>query len=273
MNMSISRSESQLYFESLFTQDGCKPFQNVSKKNILETQLTLTQADELKHRLKREIGPYYYKSLLSYMESIASINKNLFSWATVKLYYSVFYSIRAYLACQDIAILRERRNLFYVKVKQNEFIKKCDDNTDHKGTILTLCGLYQNIDRLLSNNIGGINAYQWMMKKRGEVNYKDMEFHDPNAPVFWEKIKDEINKTNIKKLIENIVKDEDWIYCFQDEYAMLGVPTKRIILTVEEMKKQSVEINILDSKIKLINNLSKKLLGNSIDPLLVWKFN
>lgn len=268
--MSINKSESQLYFERMFTGNSGIPFRQISKKQYEQTKLTLQQASDIKNLLADEIASYYYKSLLSYMESIVALNNKLFSWATVRLYYSVFYSIRAYLACQNIAILRAERNLFYVKAKENENIRKCDDTTDHKGTILTLSKLYKSNDKLLSNKIDDTDVYRWMMKKREEINYKDLDFHDPNAPDFWRILNIEIEQKGIKTVVDNMVKD-DWLCCFQDEYAILGIPTKRIILTVDEIHRQGKKLSILKEKRELIDSMSNILSESSVEALEIWK--
>lgn len=77
-----------------------------------------------------------------------------------------------------------------------------------------------NSDLLLSNNIDGIDVYQWMMRRREEVNYKDMDFHDPDAPDFWSELNNEICRYGISAVVDKMVNDL-WLYCFQDEYAIL----------------------------------------------------
>ena len=270
--MSINKSGTQIYFEGMFTGNRGIPIRQVPKKQYEQTMLTRQQADDIKNLLEDEIGPYYYKAILSYMESIVALKSKLFSWATVKLYYSVFYSIKSYLACKDIAILRAERKLFYVKAKENEFIKKCDDPTDHKGTILTASKLFRNSDMLLSNNIDNMDVYQWMMKKREEVNYKDLDFHDPSAPDFWSELNNEIERHGIKVIVDKMVND-NWLYCFQDEYAVLGIPTKRIMLTVDEIHRHTRNIDILEEKKQLIDSMSECLSENSIQALEIWKRN
>lgn len=268
--MSIKKSGSQLYFEGMFTGSSGIPFRQIPKTQYLQTILTKQQADDIKNLLTDEIAPYYYKALLSYMESVTALDNKLFSWATVRLYYSVFYSIKAYLACEDIAILRAERKLFYVKAKENETIKRCDDTTDHKGTILTLEKIYKNSDMLLSNNINNMSVYQWMMKKREEVNYRDLDFHDPSAPDFWSEVNNEIEQYGIKAVVDKMVNDS-WLYCFQDEYAILGIPTKRIILTVDEICRKGIQLDISEEKKQLIDSMSVILSENSIEALEVWK--
>ena len=109
----------------MFTGSSGVPFRQIKKQQYEQTALTKQQAEDLRNLLESEIVPYYYKALLSYMECIPALSKKLFSWATVRLYYSVFYAIKAYLACNNIAILRAERKVFYVKAKENELVNAC----------------------------------------------------------------------------------------------------------------------------------------------------
>lgn len=268
--MSINKSETQKYFEKMFTGSSGVPFRQIKKQQYEQTALTKQQAEDLRNLLEGEIVPYYYKALLSYMECIPALSKKLFSWATVRLYYSVFYAIKAYLACNNIAILRAERKVFYVKAKENELIKRFDDSTDHKGTILTMCKLFKNNDLLLSNSIEGVDAYRWMMDRREEVNYKDMDFHDPDTPDFWSELDNEISQKGIGYVVDKLVEDE-WLLCFQNEYAILGVPTKRMILTVDAIHKLGKAFDIANEKQALIDSLSNELLQSSTGALVIWK--
>ena len=83
---------------------------------------------------------------MSYAEGLRAITTNNYSWATVKLYYSVFYASKAFLACKGIALLRAERKMFYLKARNGEKIKKCREHTDHKATMLTLIDLFKNQD-------------------------------------------------------------------------------------------------------------------------------
>lgn len=270
--MSINKSGSQKYFEMMFTGSSGIPFRQIPKAQYEQTSLTKQQADDYAVLLENEITSYYYKALLSYMESIPAIENRMFSWATVRLYYSVFYAIKAYLACNNVAILRAERKLYYVKAKESEFFKRCEDQTDHKGSILTLCKLFKNKDLLLSNKIGELSTYEWMMRRREEVNYKDMDFHDPDAPDFFNKLNEAIKQQGIGTVVDMLVKD-NWLYCFQDEYAILGIPTKRLILTVDEIHKRGKTINIPAEKKQFVDDISSILTENSVQALEIWKRN
>ena len=65
--------------------------------------------------------------------------------------------------------------------------------------------------------------------------------------------------------------NDNWLYCFQDEYAILGIPTKRIILTVDEIHRQGRHLEILEEKKQLIDSMSTILSENSVQALEIWK--
>lgn len=267
--MSIKKSESQQYFEMIFTRSCGIPFRQIRKEEYEQTVITKQQAEDFSQFLENDIEPFYYKALLSYIEAISSLENNLYSWATVRLYYSVFYAIRAYLACRNVAILRAERRLFYIKAQEGEKFKKCKDQTDHKGTIYTLEKLFSDDDILCSNKIDGQDVYQWMMGKREEVNYKDIIFHDPCPPDFWEKIYVDLKSQSMKTIIDKLV-DDNWLYCFQEEYAILGIPTKRLIQTVDAIHRLGKTYNVDNIKQEFINDFADRLSDNAKQALIIW---
>lgn len=62
-----------------------------------------------------------------------------------------------------------------------------------------------------------------------------------------------------------------WLYCFQNEYAILGIPNKRIMLTVDEIHKCGKKIDILEEKKQLIDSMSVILSDNSVQALEIWR--
>ena len=76
--MSINKSGSQVYFEGMFTGSSGFPFRQISKAQYEQTSLTKQQADDMAQLLGDEIASYYYKALLSYIESIPALTNKLF---------------------------------------------------------------------------------------------------------------------------------------------------------------------------------------------------
>ncbi len=244
----IKRSPIQEQFENCFLGSNGVPFQNIRKQTYENTALDGTTVQIYNNQLTDEITEYYYKSLLSYVEGVKSAGEKCYSWATVKLYYSVFYSLRAFLACNKIAFVRagtKNSKLLYFKIQSGEKYKSCPGSTDHKGTIEVQKMYFAKQDFLLSQEMieGGntMSSYEWLARRREEVNYKDIMFRDPEPFQYWEEIENSIVKDGMGNTVKKML-DDNWSLCFQDEYGILGIPTKRLLLTVQAMKLEGYSL-------------------------------
>ena len=131
----------------------------------------------LKSALIEDGKDLYYKGLLSLSEAIQSMYHRLFSWATVKAYYSIFYFLRSSLALRGYSLVRNK-SIYLLLIKSGiSPVKKSSHNyrNDHVSVINIYRDLYSNSDILQSNNIDGINPYEWMMEKRNQINYRQRQ--------------------------------------------------------------------------------------------------
>ncbi len=256
----IQRSQIQICFESLYTLAGRAPFQGIPKATYEKTPLTNATVTRMASYLNGEIQEYYYKALLSYAESISAICNNHFSWATVKLYYSTFYALRAFLACNDYVFLRagEKRNyLYYTKLKSGETLTKMD-SSDHKSTIALQKTKFPNewlLSQTISEGSEDITSYEWLAKRREDVNYKDVKFRDPIPSEMWEYLKADIDTHSISNVINQLIEDLGTL-CFQQEYAVLAIPTKRLYLTAKELHNRGIYFEDEMKREFLINTAS-----------------
>ena len=262
----IHKSQIQVCFESMYTTVGKEPFQGFSNSIYTSTQLTNETISQMSVYLEEEIQNYYYKALLSYAESISSICKGHYSWATVKLYYSTFYALRASLACNDYVFIRagiSRNHLLYVKLKYGEKPAKASSTSDHRSTI----DLYQKkfpSEWLLSQKIAeddnDITSYDWLIKRREEVNYKDTVFRDPSPSSMWECICSDLETHSISDVISQLILDP-WTLCFQNEYAVLGIPTKRLFLTSKDLLNKGIHFEDSEKKSFLESTITEMDVG------------
>ena len=219
-------------------------------------RLTQSQADQLSSDLKDDAKDLYFKGLLSLFEALKSVETKLFSWATVKIYYSIYYFLRCTLAINGIAIIRQK-SLYYLKTNVGEMpVKKGhkDYNTDHSGTINHFIDLLGNSDILLSQNIDNTNAYKWLMDRREQINYRERSFQEPFHSDFWDTIATQIRKGNLAKILEDYIKD-NFLLCFQEEHAVLAIPIKRAILTKALLDAEKIDVSITNEQKKLMDNL------------------
>lgn len=252
--MNSNRLRTQQTFEGFFGGISSGQWLELKKRDILAYNLTIQNATDLNNSLRLDAKDLYYKGLLSITEAIFNLDKGLYSWATVKLYYSIFYLLRCSLACRNIAIMRYQRDLYYITVHKGESFKKAPVNQDHKAVIELFQLLFEESDALQSNTIEDKNSYLWIMEKREEVNYKDREFHEPNPPYFFSEIDRLFANEGMERVIHKILNDE-FLLCFQEEYATLAVPLKRLILTKKDLVDSAVNLDLGDEKIEKIKSV------------------
>ncbi|WP_168121268.1 hypothetical protein [Paenibacillus sp. HB172176] len=233
--MNFERFEGQKTGESIFGASNVMDWKKVKAKDIKGKVLNQVEARKLKEALLVDSKGFYYKGVISLGEAIFSISRRQYSWATVKLYYSLFYMLRASLACNGYGFLRNFRDLYYYNAKENEKFLIPEDKTDHKGTIKLFIKIYAFDDKLQTNNINGENPYLWLMEKREMINYKSNTFVEPGIPDFWNEINESIKDDNLNRWLNRYIYDKSFIYCFLEEHACLALPLKRLLLTQKDM--------------------------------------
>lgn len=240
MSIDFDRNRVQVSFESfvgvLSTEDL------LSKANDFKTHvLTQQEAEQLSNEIKQDAVDFFYNGIISFAEGIDSIFAKRFSWATVKLYYSIYYLIRASMASKDIATLR-CRSMFRLKIAAGETLYGTTGkryNTTHEGTINHYRDQFSVADPLLSNKIGDYDTYQWMMNAREIVNYRSRSFLEPGCLDIWEFFSDCVDDGTLVSELASLEADP-YIKCFQEEYAVVAIPIKRIQQTIADMAAEGL---------------------------------
>jgi len=262
--MSFDRLRTQVLCETLV---GCTDLGQWNTYRAVFESLNLTseQVHVLKSTLLEDAKDLYFKGLLSLSEAIYSMSRRLYSWATIKAYYSVFYLLRGSLALRDYAIVRNR-SLYLLPLKVGESPKKKSSDryrNDHVCVINVYRDLYANSDMLQSNTVDELNPYEWLMERRNQINYRQREFLDPNPPNFLQLISGLIQSHKLDELITAYVGDTRYLYCFQSNHACLALPIRRLFLTKEEFVKANNSLIFPQEKIDLV----RKLLVINSEPL------
>ncbi len=233
--MSIKIAECQNCFENLFLDaSGEVNFGVKPKRSVPQRVLSTGEILQFQNSIPIDLQEYFYKGIISLAEAFEGISSKHFSWATVKLYYATFYLLRASLLSKEICFLRAGRDLFYLKVKFSEFFCSTGDNTDHKSTIKTQKSLIGSADILLTNQIEGTDSYDWLIRKREEINYREVAFHEPSCPDCWAVLQSDISSLGLEHTIRKLLDDFS-VYCFLADYAVLALPLQRLVFTKAEI--------------------------------------
>lgn len=235
MSINFNRNRTQVSFESFVGISSPKDMK-AKKMDFKEHYLTDDETRQLQIDLREDAIDFFYNGVLSFSEGIDSVFQKRFSWATVKLYYSIYYLLRASFATKDIAILR-CMSMYRLKIASGEKPYTTGNkkyNTNHEGTIAHYIDMFSHSDRLLSNKIDDIDAYEWMMRAREIVNYKSSSFLEPGCLDIWQFFSDCVDDNSLVDELEKLENDE-YVRCFQEEFAVLAIPIKRMKQTILEM--------------------------------------
>lgn len=266
MIMTFNTTKCQDIFRNRFTGPSGTPFADFrSGKDINEKSVVISDIELYKNAKKEDVINYYYKSLLSFSEGLDAVLRKNYTWATIKLYYSVYFGLRTSLLCRDIVLVRAARHLYKFKITSGAQYEKPKDMTDHGGTIHTYIDLFQRTDFFCSNLIEETNAYLWLKDCREIVNYKDGVFHDPETTALWNSIIHDISDTDIKKTLSKYINEKDK-YCFLPEYAVLAISINRILVVAQEVKNE-ISNRLEDAQ----KDWVKSILSNNIDPEYIRK--
>ena len=255
MNMSFDRHRAQKLCEGIL---GCASFDDFFLADISTLTLDAANAYAFKNSLIDDAKDLFYKGHLSLLEGINGIENKNYSWAIVKCYYSVFYMIKADLALRDYGLIRHK-TIYYLQAsagatpitKGRNGANRTKYAGDHKSAINYYKDLFSGSDILLSQEIDGLSSYEWLMKKREQVNYQERYFNDPNGSDFMAYIANEVASGNFTKLIEDIISDT-FVITFQNEFSPLAVPIKRAILTKANFDSNGLD---LDYTVAQVNHL------------------
>lgn len=229
-------------FNRKFVQETCEHELGYSthedirgdRKRLPTISFTPASLSQMKRAALDDLPNYYFKALVSLFEAIDAVSEKKYSWATVKLYYSVYYLLQVELLERGVVLVRAG-GIYRMKLLPGEtFFNKKDGkyNNDHSGTILHFMDLFKSSDPLLSNDIDGKKSYLWLLGKRERINYREREFNEPNYPDFWQgPVSFGLDKASIESTVQNYLDDSYMAYSFQEDHAVLSIPLQRLLQT------------------------------------------
>lgn len=248
--MIFKKYSSQLLFEDLINI----PQIDRKSSRINNHYISPENYGEIKDKLKIDSLNHLDKAVVSIVESLFAIENNIYSWSTVKLYYSIFYLLRSSLAIKGHGAFRFQRDMFFIDINDLKF-KKIDalHKSDHKAVIYLQKKYYSDNDKLLSSLILDKDVYSWMAEQREYVNYKHYVFEEPNTYDIWNKIKTSKDNNNLLEMIKDFYASDDCIHSFDPEYSILATPINLLKNTIKDLKMAGIESIISTVKLDYLN--------------------
>ncbi|MBJ9958175.1 hypothetical protein [Acinetobacter courvalinii] len=225
--------------------------------------------DNLKIGLYEDGLDCLYKGVYSISNAIFNIHHHYYSWAVIKLYYSVFYLLKCYFSARNIGFLKNG-GIYTLKLDVGE-VPVRRDCTEYKGNRIT--GEHKTIlttfekefidqDILLSNEIRGMTIYNWLMDMRELVNYRERSFIEPEIKYFPVEL---FGDKPLKDSLEIYFKDTVPIYCFDEQHACIAAPIK-ILQLVSKFFYDNTGLRLSEDRVDVIKSmLAPTGLNNLVD--------
>jgi hypothetical protein len=248
----FERSAVQLFFEQKLGCDDPNNFTDFLDQ-LVQIQLTLADANTLADSAIADIRGQFERCALTLLQAIADLESGNRLWATVKLYYSVFYALRVELHINGFSMVRCGK-VFTSDRKQGSLLKRYNNSEkgDHGIAISLVTKHLSQTDILLDAKLEDKTTYLWMKNLREIVQYKmrtppETVDYDPFFP------RDQIS---ISDQIDLFLQDRDPYYCFDPDFAALAIPIKRLQLTSSHVKNERIDLS--DSFKNIIDDIFAK---------------
>ena len=181
----------------------------------------------LRENARSDAKDIFFKASLSFLEATHGIINGRTSWAIVKLYYSLFYSLRVIMMCSGHVFLKNGTSeIFCLKLEagSSPFKVSNDKNKgDHKATIRAYKMLFADAAIINTNKIDEQHVLEWIMSYRELVHYRIKSFIEPEHgyDVLPTLISDSVNFDGLSM---RYITDEFSSYCFLEDHSMYATP-------------------------------------------------
>ncbi|MBS1158077.1 MAG: hypothetical protein H6R15_496 [Proteobacteria bacterium] len=191
---------------------------------FLDRPLSAREATNVEQILRVDATNYLYSACVSIGDALHGIDRSLFTWATVKLYYSSFYLLRSLLALSG-------RVLLYDGTKPRTLICKPGEKPNplggtrgtHQAVITYFAKSFPN-SPLLSQDIVSEAPFKWLMRQREEANYVAGRFGDPQCPINFLSIV----RSGVRRSTAEYISDNTYLYAFDPAHAILALPVETL---------------------------------------------
>lgn len=212
--------------------------------------LTQVEAAALLHGLQADSADFYYSAWISFLDALNGLNKGFYTWATVKLYYSVFYALNSELARSGVCAFHVGSHPYLIDALTGAMPVSGTERGTHK----TVLKAFQNRNAahaLVSQQIDLYDPLDWLIYQREAANYRDARFGEPE----YGKNFDYIAAHGVRKALNTYVADTTFIYVFDPDHAMLAYPLSAL---------QLIGNTVAPAASALLSNEERQFLKNRI---------
>lgn len=190
------------------------------------------QATNLVVQVEADVTGLIFTSGLSIVDALNGIRSGYYSWATTKLYYSLFYSLKALLIVRRYGLFHFNGKPGLVEIWPGGLVRKLTTGEAQGGSHGSALKLFEKFapNHLLLTPVGPDHPLKWLKGLREEVNYNLPRFLEPNLPSWFA---DSAGKNPLRKLMAAYVGDNN-LYAFNPDHAVLALPILALRLASQE---------------------------------------
>lgn len=195
---------------------------------FLNRPLTGREAAQIEQVLRVDATNYLYSACVSIGDALQGIDRCLFTWAAVKLYYSSFYLLRSLLALSGCALIYDGTKPRTLICKPGEEpVALGSTRGTHQAVITYLTRSFPS-SPLLSQDILSDTPFKWLMSQREEANYVTGRFGDPRCPANFSTIV----RSGVRRAMVEYISDKTYLYAFDPDHAILALPVETLKQTI-----------------------------------------
>jgi hypothetical protein len=202
-----------------------------NKTAVRARVFTPVESASLGQALSEDAGDLYFSAWITFIDGLTGIQNQFFSWATVKMYYCLFYALRGFLSSRGFCTFHVGDSYYSVSNQPGASPTSSQDRGDHKAVANTFVRVVPS-HRLLSQAIDLQPPLTWFTKLREQANYQRQRFLEPN---FIDEFR-QLERVGLRRLLNTYSADQTDTYTFDRDHAVLAFPLKALRLIGDDMR-------------------------------------
>lgn len=227
----------------------CQVFACSTLAGKVYSPISHLQAAQLSAAQLSDAEGYAQLALVTLFEAICGVADKRYIWATTKLYYSTFYSIRARLLLRDCSVFYIGHSPHSLVAKPGQTVERLKGNS-HVATFDIFRKQFQS-DVLLSQPIDAIDPFMWLQERRNTVSYTVAPSTDPSASAELMKI-----HGKVRQHVQAYYNDRKFIYAFDKDHALVAFPIEAIKAVDAELSRKGINVTIDKHFVDMVSGAS-----------------
>ncbi|MGC1275995.1 MAG: hypothetical protein WBC44_20000 [Planctomycetaceae bacterium] len=170
--------------------------------------------------LEVDAGDYYWSACISVVDGLRAVDAEFFTWSTVKMYYAVFYALRALLAWDGVTVFHVGTTPYWAKATAGAFPVWVPGIGTHQAVLACFRTLNPNSDFVTQPIEFADDGLAWMLEKREDANYNVSRFSEPAIPGYYASIA----KLGVRKAVGAYLDPKSGVTPFDKDHAVVAFP-------------------------------------------------